>query len=192
MTIVPSADRILEALYQRSAGGTPVLLAPNHHTRGAMMDHAVFAELCFGFCQAGHCTLRFNYGGVGASTAGSTKRDQSRDEEDLRSAHQHLRETAQQKCMLIAHGYACRLLKDIEQEFSRIALIDPQSDDLEDFIEGTRASTYHIFLSSKNAERQALKESIHDLPHTVIANTTAGFQRGLPQLREAVVNFLSR
>ncbi len=71
MTTVAARQGPLEALWQgggvHSVHDVPVLLCPPHPALGGSMDSPVLADLVWMLGRRRHPTLRFNYGGVGAS-----------------------------------------------------------------------------------------------------------------------------
>jgi len=156
-----------------------------------MREQAAFAELCFGFCSNGQATLRFNFGGVGASSSGALRRSRARDLADLEAAHAHLRETLSHRCALVVHGSAGALVGGNESTFTKVAFIDPSEKDLEPWLNSARKTDAQIFLSEHHLERQSISKRCAGERVNVIANARPGFERGLPQLRREIVDFIS-
>src|SRR6185312_2033757 len=90
-TLIPSGKHTLEGLWHRGEREPAALLIPPLPGDGSM-DAAALNELAFAFSQAGHPSLRFNFGGVGASQGQS--KTLAAQEKDARAALTLLRENA--------------------------------------------------------------------------------------------------
>jgi len=91
-TLIPSGKNTLEGLWHRGTKGPAALLIPPRPGEGSM-DAAALNELAFALSRAGHPSLRFNFGGVGASQGGSKTPAQL--EADARAALAVLQENAE-------------------------------------------------------------------------------------------------
>jgi alpha/beta superfamily hydrolase len=66
-TLIPLGRQVLEGLSHRGKLAPAVLVVPPTPAEGSSMDHVLAAQIAWACATSGHPTLRFNFGGVGAS-----------------------------------------------------------------------------------------------------------------------------
>jgi alpha/beta superfamily hydrolase len=167
------------------------------------MDVAALAELAFALSRAGHPTLRFNYGGVGASQAGSIRSAAGPFTErvdDAAAATDLLLETVEhssgiQEIALVGFKGGCRIALALygksRKSLGAVVLISPPIDlDLRPVEKMERPALFVIGADAPNRAQLGQHCAGTGDRLELIERADASFNRGLPQLGAAVAGFL--
>ena len=186
-TIIRNGDLALEGLWHRGERAPAVLLLSPLPGQGSM-DAPALNELAFALSRAGHPTLRFNYSGVGASP----KAPRARRLPEARAAARVLRQSAGfASLVVVAFRSGAATALEVEPSAKALVLISPpESLDLSRAV----LSPSPVLFILGQADPQRARLANHCLQTgdrlQVIENADIPFNRGLPQLAQAVVEYL--
>lgn len=185
-TLIPVGTLVLDAVSHRGSRGPLLLVLPPRPEDGGGMDHVVGAELAFAVSAAGHPTLRFNYRGVGASQG---KRGQGKAlVEDARAALELARDNSPDGAVAVASisgSVEVGLALLDEPNVRGLFAISPTRFDPKDRRVSALAGEASVepWLRAASAMLDQL---------TVVGGASHTFQRGLPQVGKAVVEWLGK
>lgn len=187
-TLIPCGKHTLEGLWHRGAKAPAALLIPPLPGDGSM-DAAALNELAFTFSRAGHPSLRFNFGGIGASQ-GSSK-TLAAQEKDARAAAKILRESAGfDELFVVGFRSGARIAVRLAEGASRVALVAPPDDlDLQPLLDTTTEALFAIAEADPARARWGQHCARVGDRLEVVESADLAWNRGLPQLAKAVVAF---
>jgi alpha/beta superfamily hydrolase len=188
-TLIPSGKHVLEGLWHRGVRSPAVLLIPPKPGEGSM-DAAALNELAFALSRAGHASLRFNFGGVGASQ-GQSKR-LSELSRDLRAAARLLRESAGvDEVALVAYRSGGEVALETIGEACRLVLISPTEGLDLGALAATAVETLVVLPTGDPARpRFATHCGATGDRLALVDGADPSWTRGLPQLGREVVAYL--
>ncbi|MEM6863378.1 MAG: hypothetical protein AAF627_21770 [Myxococcota bacterium] len=191
--VIPSDEGALEGLFHRGRGKTGLLILPPAPDEGGSMEGPIIAELAWALTRAGHPTLRFNYGGVGASPASDRHR-----RADAELALAHLQACAPDADIgLCGVGLGAELAAELggERACDALFLIVPRIEALPARIEATACVVVampQLVDASWRTEAQAWGEgAARDFRLVSIPRADLGFRRGLVELGRAAAETFS-
>jgi alpha/beta superfamily hydrolase len=186
-TLIKVGKTTLEGLWHRGDRRPAALLLSPLPGSGSM-DVAALNEMAFAASRSGHATLRFNYGGVGASQKPS-KIDRLA---EARAALKVLRESAEVKrAVVVGFRSGSHLAVDLIEEAEALILVSPPEDlDLEPLTESECTNLFILGQGDPHRMRLSGHCSQTGDRLEVIENADLAFNRGLPQLGRAVVEYL--
>lgn len=188
-TLIPCGKHTLEGLWHRGERQPAVLLVPPLPGEGSM-DAAALNELAFALSRAGHPSLRFNFGGVGASQGAS--RTLAAQEKDARAALKVLRESAGfDPVYVVALRSGAQVALRLASEAHKLALVSPPAE-LE--LGPLRDTTTEALFVLPEADPARARWSAHCAGTgdrlELIEGADPAWNRGLPQLAQAVAAFV--
>jgi uncharacterized protein len=191
--VIPGAEGALEGLYHRGRGRTGILILPPAPDEGGSMEGPIIAELAWALTRAGHPTLRFNYGGVGASAVTTRGR-----REDAELALAHLSDCAPgAELGLCGVGLGAALAAELgaERAFDALFLIMPDVEQLPARVEATASVVValpQLGEAGQRAQARAWGEAAaRDFRLVSIPRADLGFIRGLVELGQAAAETFS-
>jgi uncharacterized protein len=190
-TLIPAGKHTLEGLWHRGQNAPAALLIPPLPGDGSM-DAAPLNELAFALTRAGHASLRFNFGGVGASQGGSKTIAQL--ENDARFAMKLLRENAElDEVGAVSYRSGAKVALRLLDGISRLVLVSPPEDlELEELASANAEALFAIGESDPLRAKWSQHASRTGDRLAVIPGADPAWNRGLVQLGSAVVEFFDR
>lgn len=189
-TLIPAGKHVLEGLWHRGHLAPAVLLVPPRPGEGSM-DAAVLNELAFALSRAGHASLRFNFGGVGASQGASrTLEELGR---DVRAAAKVLRESAGVKELaLVAFRSGAEVALEVLKEAARLVLVSPPPGLALAALAAAPVETVLVVPESDPARGRLGEHCAATGDRLVLVEgADAAWNKGLPQLGREVVACLA-
>jgi len=185
--LIASGEHTLEGLWHRGTASPSVLLIPPRPGFGSM-DAAVLNELAFACSRRGHPSLRFNFGGVGASQGKSNTLAQLA--RDARAALRLLRQSSGfQPTAVVGLGTGGEVALRLARDATRLCLISPPPE-----LVLPEVSTEILFAlaeSDPGRARWSSQCAAQGDRLALIEGADPAWNRGLVQLAREVVGFVS-
>jgi alpha/beta superfamily hydrolase len=195
-TLIQVGRRTLEGLWHRGHQAPAVLMLSPLPGSGSM-EVVALNELAFALSRAGHPTLRFNYGGVGASPASKTRSSASNPDlnervREARAALEHLRESAGfNEATALAYRDGAEVALALADSVQTLVLVAPPATlDLERVRLSQAPTLFVIGQDDRSRANWGNHCAQTGDQLEVIQNADELFNRGLPQLGHAVSEFL--
>ena len=192
-TVIPTGDGVLEGLSHRGTRAPPLLIVPPPPGEGGM-DHPVGAELAWAATRAGHPTLRFNFRGVGASPGrpGSPQAQQADVEAALRVLEENAGTVAAALATLGGSAGTALEMGRTHPGLAGLALVSPRLAEVEELAR-VREPLLVVVGEGEPVPRAALAAAVTEAGGTfvIIPGADARFQRNLPEVGRAVVQWLA-
>lgn len=190
-TLIPNGRNTLEGLWHRGQKAPAMLLVPPKPGEGSM-DAAPLNELAFALSRAGHPSLRFNYGGVGASQGGSKTAVQL--EADARAALAALRENAEiDELAAIGFRTGAEVALRLLDEVVAVVLVSPPGDlELGPLAKLQVAALFAVPQSDPHRSQWSAHCAETGDKLAVIEGADPAWNRGLVQLGRSVAEFFER
>jgi len=188
-TLIPSGKFTLEGLWHRGTVAPSALLIPPLPGEGSM-DAAALNELAFALSRVGHPSLRFNFGGIGASQGQS--KTLAAQERDARAAAKLLRESADfEPLAAVAFRSGASVALRLVDIASKLVLVSPPADlELGDLATTPVETLFAIPEADPGRRRWSEHCARSGDRLALIESADPAWNRGLPQLAREVVQFL--
>lgn len=183
-TVIPVGSVVLDAVSHRGTRTPALVVIPPTPLEGGGMDHVVGAELAYAASAAGFPTLRFNFRGVGASQGERGQGEALLD--DARAAVAHAQENVKGGPVVVASiGGGSRVAVALLREGAIAAACAIVPTAITSPPEGLWAIVGQQAPTPWKGEPRGVR--LERVP-----GLDSGFQRGLPQVGKAVVEWLER